>query len=229
MNTIASPRRSLAAAIVSLTALAAAATTHAAVFVVSEAQLSPPVVSAAGIVHFDEVANGTAINGVTIKGFSFSENIPVAFTSAGGGPGNTNHIDGSMALQTGPGYNSATYRLTIQMPGSSTSFGFGFAILSGATPNAVTITLFDGATNVGAITYPGVLDPTFAGGFAGIGSTIAFNSAQVTFGPSAVSFALDNMAAVAGGPVAAVPEPGSALVGMLALGLCGLGTARRRA
>ncbi len=227
-------RRIATSAIVSLTALLAAATTHAAVFVVPEAQLSSPVVNAAGIVNFGEVVNGTAINGLTIKGFTFSENNPAAFVlPATSGPGNTNNVDGSVALQTGGAYNPATYRLTIQMPGLSSSFGFGFAINTfAATANALTITLFDGAVNVGSLVYGGSPDPTFSGGFAGIGSTIAFNSAQVTFGPSAASFAIDNVAAVPAaniipGPGTAVPEPGSALVGLMVLGLCGARLGRR--
>ena len=233
MITIAIPsRRILAAAIVSLTALVAASTVQAAVYVVPEAALTAPAVNAADIVTFDEVANLSVVNGLTIKGFTFSENTPSALTQpATAGPGNTNHVTGQTALIAGagggPSINPATYVLTIDMPGLTSSFGFGFVVsLFAPTPNVLTINLFDGATNVGSLSYDGVLDPTYAGGFAGIGSTIAFNSAQVTFGPSIVAYALDNVASVAA-PVSAVPEPGSALVGMLALGLCGARLGRR--
>ena len=228
MKIIASPRRSLlAAAFVTLTALGAAST-HAAVFVVPEAQLTTPTLNAADIVNFGEVANGTFINGQTIKGFGFAETTQVTFTGTAGGPGNTNHLQLPIAFNNG-GFNPATFVLTATMPGLSSSFGFGFAINTFAvTANALTITLFDGATNVGSLVYAGSPDPSFSGGFAGIGSTIAFNSAQITFGPTVVAFAIDNVAAVPAPLVAAVPEPGSALVGLLVLGLCGTRLGRRQ-
>ena len=69
------------------------------------------------------------------------------------------------------------------------------------------------------MTFGGVPDPTYAGGFAGIGSTIGFTSAQITFGdPAASAFVIDN--------IAAVPEPGT--LGLLALGVCAVGGRSRR-
>jgi len=197
-------------------------TSRAGLFFVNEALLTPPAVNPASIVHFDEVPDGTPINGLTIKGFTFSENTPQALATSGGGPGLTNHISPPEALQTLGVFNPATYALTVTMPGAVTSFGFGFAILDLApTANALTITLFNGATNLGSLTYAGAPDPMFDGGFAGIGSTDAFTSARITFGPTAQSYAIDNMAAV----TAAIPEPGTALFG---LALCGAAAIRRR-
>jgi hypothetical protein len=198
------------------------APSHAGLFFVNEALLTAPAVNPASIVNFGEVANGTPINGLTIKGFTFSENTPQAQATSSGGPGPTNHISPPEMLQLGA-FNPATYALTVTMPSAVTSFGFGFAINSTTpTANAMTITLFDGVTNLGSLTYAGALDPIFAGGFAGIGSTDAFTSARITFGPSAASYAIDNMAAVAG---PAIPEPGTALFG---LALCCVAAIRRR-
>ena len=101
----------------------------------------------------------------------------------------------------------------MMLPGPATVFGYGFAILTTAPVlNATTISVFDGATPLGSISYPALLDPLFAGGFAGIESTIPFNRVQATFagGPA---FAVDNIQFAA----SAVPEP-SALI-LLASGL----------
>ena len=196
---------------------------HAGLFIVPEALLTAPAVNPASIVNFGEVADGTPINGLTIKGFTFSENTPEALATSGGGPGPTNHISPPEALQLLGVFNPATYALTVTMPGAVTGFGFGFAILDTIpTANALTITLFNGATNLGSLTYAGAPDPTFDGGFAGIGSTDPFTSARITFGPTAQSFAIDNMAVTT---VAAIPEPGTALFG---LALCGAAAIRRR-
>jgi hypothetical protein len=217
-------RRSvLAAFLVQAAVLVTASSAHASLFVVPEAALSAPALNASTIVHFDEIGLNSAINGQTIKGFGFLENNPGATTS-NGGPLNTNHITIPEAL-SGGAFNPATYVLSITMPAVQTSFGFGFAILDGVpTSNALTITLFNGATNLGSLTYGGTPDPQFDGGFAGIGSTIGFTEARISFGPTAIQYAIDNVAAGNAAPPA-VPEPGTALAGVALLGLCGM---RRR-
>ena len=199
--------------------LAGSAFSHAVLVALPAASLSSPAVDSGTIVNFGEVSLTTPINGLTIKGFGFSENIPNA-TVSNGGPGSTTNITTPTA-QSGGSYSPATYALTVTMPIPVHSFGFGFAILDFTpTANAVTITLFDGLTNLGSITYPGVPDPTppfFDGGFAGIGSTDYFTSARITFGPTAVAFAIDNLA---------VPEPGS--LALWVFGSAVLGLRRRR-
>ena len=202
--------------------LAAAASAQAVLVTLPAAALSAPAVAPGTIVNFGEVSLGTPIHDLTIKGFTFSENTdsPSATVSSGG-PGTTLNLTIPSA-QSGGGYSPASYVLTVTMPAATTQFGFGFAILDFVpTANAVTITVYYGATNLGSITYPGVPDPTppffFDGGFAGIGSTDPFTSARITFGPTATAFAIDNFA---------VPEPGSLL--LLAVGGALAGLARRR-
>lgn len=196
--------------------LAVAASAQAMLVTLPAASLSSPVVEPARLVNFGEVSIGTPINGLAIKGFTFAENIPGATVSSGG-PGTTLNLT-SPSAQSGGGYSPASYVLTVTMPAATTQFGFGFAILDfSPTANAVTITAYNGATNLGSITYPGTPDPSFDGGFAGIGSSDPFTSARITFGPTAAAFAIDNFA---------VPEPGSLL--LLAVGGALAALARRR-
>jgi len=166
------------------------------------ATLSPPIVDPGIIVNFGEVSISTAIQNQTIKGYTFSENVANAVTS-NLGPGTTLNLNG-VSLQSGGGFSAANYVLTVTMPIPVQGFGFGFSILDPTFPlvvaNAVTITVFDGLTNLGSITYPGTPDPSFLGGFAGVDSTDYFTSVKINFGPTVVAFAIDNLA---------VPEPGS--------------------
>ncbi len=172
-----------------LGAILTTATSNAAIFVAPKSEFGAP------LVRFDEIPLNSALSGQTLNGFTFSENIPIAITTVSG-PGISNSLTVPWAANPRP-MNPATYVLTIQMPAVETRFGFGFAINNTtATPNALTLTLFDGSTNLGSLTYGGAPDPVFNGGFAGIGSTIGFTSAQITF--NNVSFAIDNLV---------IPEP----------------------
>ena len=45
--------------------------------------------------------------------------------------------------------------------------------------NATSITLFSGTTEVGSLSYDGLPDPTFTGGFVGIKSTVPFNTVAI--------------------------------------------------
>ena len=201
--------------IVALAALMATVgqSARASLFVVPKSALQPPQVT------FSEVASGTSLNGLTINGFKFSESTPNASTAPpGSGPGNTNNINNDMALSGGT--LPVGYVLTVGLPGLSSSFGFGYAILGGDTLN---IQLFNGLTSLGSLTYTGTPDPSFNGGFAGIGSTTSFTSAKITFVGPPVAFALDNFAAV---PAASVPEPST--IASAVLGLVGVVALRRR-
>ena len=85
-------------------------------------------------------------------------------------------------------------------------------------PAATTISIFNGATFLGALSYNGVPDPSFTGGFAGILSTLAFDRVVLTFNAAAApAFALDNIRVAA---AATVPEPATMvllLVGLVAV------------
>lgn len=169
------------------------------------------------IVDFTEVPLGTPINGLTIDGFSFAE-VGGNTTVTIGGPGNTNNITQPAAQSFA---NPAGNFVSITMPTAMGEFGFGYSILAfGTVPDGVTITLFDGVTNLGSLVYAAVPDPTFPGGFAGIGSTTPFTRAELRFSPSAVAYDFDNLRA---NPA---PEPGT--LALLGLALAGLAATRRR-
>jgi hypothetical protein len=160
----------------------------AAPFPINPGFLQPPQVT------FSEVPAGTALNGLSINGFTFTENLPTAFTAPPGGPGNTNNISGAYALSGVP--PGGGYILSVALLNPARSFGFGFSlqgVTSGA--NAVMITLFNGATNLGFLSFAGNPDPTFIGGFAALGDNAFFNRVEITFNPSATGFAVDNFAA----------------------------------
>ena len=189
---------------------------HGVLVALPSATLSPPMVDQAIVVDFGEVSISTPIHNQTIKGYTFSENIPNA-TTTNLGPGTTLNLNG-VSLQSGGEYSPANYVLTVTMPIPVHGFGFGYSILDPSpVANAVTITVFNGLTNLGAITYPGTPDPLFTGGFAGVGSTDYFTSVKINFGPTAAAFAIDNLA---------VPEPGS--LALLLLGGAALGLRRQR-
>ena len=102
--------------------------------------------------------------------------------------------------------------VTLTFPSLLDAFGYGFLVGSTtAVANATTVTLFSGATSVGSLSYNGTPDPVLAGGFAGIQSTIPFDSAQITFSGHAGLIGFDNLRTI---PVttAAVPEPGTVLL-----------------
>jgi len=160
------------------------------------------------------VPNFTSLNGLAINGLTFTESIPMSFTASSAfGPPNTNNISGDRTV-SGLGSIPTGYTLTVSLATPSLSFGFGFA-LQGTTSvaNAVTVTLFNGATNLGSLVFAGAPDPTFTGGFAGFGNDTLFNSVQITFNQSFTGFSVDNVAART-----TVPENGGTLLMLLASG-----------
>jgi hypothetical protein len=158
------------------------------------------------LITFTGLANGTEVNGLTVSGVSFAYTV-------GGSP-----LNGAVQIDGGPGttniappnivsIGNATGTLTMLLPSPATMFGYGYAIeVMGATvANATTISVFSGATLLGSLSYNGVPDPIFTGGFAGIQSTSAFDRVAVTFNSAAApAFALDNIRLANG-----VPEPSS--------------------
>ncbi len=164
-------------------------------------------------ITFTGLADHTEVNGLTVGGVLFSYSLGNGHVIINGGPGVTNNINPQNIVSAG----NNTGILTLTLSGLSDTFGYGYAILNTIpVANATTITLFNGVTNVGSLAYNGLPDPVFTGGFAGIQSTLAFDSVQITFNSiAAPAFALDNILVAT-----SVPEPTTML--LLGIGLAGL-------
>jgi len=132
-----------------------------------------------------------------------------------GGPGVSNNVSDPSLVSVG---NPAGV-LTLTLPGSYTLFGFGYALLAADNiANAVSVTAFNGATNLGSVSYNAGVDPIFTGGFAGLQSVSGFNRLQLTFNTTQASaFAVDNIR-FANASVSVVPEPSSLLLVALGFG-----------
>jgi hypothetical protein len=155
---------------------------------------------------FTGLAFGTEVNGLTIDGILFQYSLGNRAVSIGVGPNTTNNIN-LPSIVSDPGENSGV--LTMLFPSLVDTFGYGYALFPLGTvpvPNGTILSLFNGATSVGSLSYTATPDPLFRGGFAGVQSTLPFNRVEVTFNTvSATAFALDNIRR--GPAVAAVPEP----------------------
>ncbi|MCM3901107.1 MAG: PEP-CTERM sorting domain-containing protein [Pyrinomonadaceae bacterium] len=169
-------------------------------------------------ITFTGLADGTEVNGLSFGGILFSYSLGNGNVVIDGGPGITNNVNPPNIVSIG----NPTGILTLTLSGPATLLGYGYAVLAVApVANATTITLFNGVTNVGSLNYNGVLDPVFAGGFAGIQSTLPFDSVQITFSNGVPAFALDNILVAT-----SVPEPATML--LLGAGLAGLAAKVRR-
>jgi hypothetical protein len=157
------------------------------------------------LLEFTGLASGTEVNGLTVGGVLFTYSLANGMVQIDGGPGTTNNISPPNIVSIG----NDTGILTLTLAGFADLFGYGYAILNTVpVANATTITLFSGAANVGTLSYNGVPDPTFTGGFAGIQSTVPFNRVTLTFNAAAASaFALDNVRIAT-----VVPEPSAILL-----------------
>jgi hypothetical protein len=161
--------------------------------------VGPGAFPASPVLNFSTLATGTEVNGLVVNGVQFTYSLGNGIVIIDGGPGVTNNITPQNIVSIG----NNTGVLGVLLPSQSTLFGYGYAILNTITvANATTIALFLGASPVGSLSYMGVPDPTFAGGFAGIQSTLPFDRVQLTFNSAvAPAFAVDNVR------FAAIPEP----------------------
>lgn len=176
-------------------------TAHAAVISVGPGDFP----ASSSLITFSGVPDSTEVNGLTVGGVQFGYSLGNGHLIIDGGPGITNNIDPPNVVSIGDN----TGVLSLTLPGPSSMFGYGYAILN-TIPimNATTIALYSGATNVGTLSYDGVPDPLFTGGFAGIQSTIPFDSVQLSFDAAlAPAFALDNIRIAA-----TIPEPSTLLL-----------------
>lgn len=166
-------------------------------------------------------ASGTEVNGLVADGLTFQYSLGNGFVTIGSGPGVTNNLANPAAVSIG----NNTGSVTVLLPSLSSAFGYGFALLStNVNPAATTVTLFNGVTNVGSLSYAGAPDPTFTGGFAGIQSTLAFDRAVITFDSvNTPAFAFNNIRTMP----ADVPEPATLLLVGAAMS-AGLTRRRRR-
>jgi hypothetical protein len=179
------------------------------------------------LITLNGLANGTEVNGLTVNGVSFAYRVggnPLnGAVVIDGGPGITNNVSPPNIVSI---FNN-TGTLIVTLPTLSNMFGYGYAILTTSpVTNATTITIFNGATPLGTLSYNGVPDPNFTGGFAGIQSSILFNRVEINFNSvAAPAFALDNIRFA--NTATTVPEPASML--LLSTGLAGaFGAIRRR-
>jgi hypothetical protein len=125
---------------------------------------------------FQVTKNGSSTNGIVI---------------VDGGPGTTGNISPPNLVSLSDPNGVA---LTISLPNFATQLGYGYALLAEVSvPAATTIELFAGSTSVGSISFTGIPDPTFTGGFAGVASDTPFDRAVLTFSDLGDAFAVDNV------------------------------------
>jgi hypothetical protein len=179
-------------------------------------------VESSTLITFTGVLDGTEVNGLSVGGVLFSYSLGNGSVIIDGGPGVTNNVNPPNVVSI----VDTSGVLTLTLPDLFDSFGYGYAILNTfPVSNATTITLFSGATNVGSLSYDAVSDPFFAGGFAGIQSTIPFNNVAIAFNSTVVpAFALDNIRFTS---ASAVPEPSTMFLMLSGAAVLLLQTRRR--
>lgn len=221
MRVMGGRQQRMALALVSVAMLAAATPARATVIPLTKFDFGGATLIDFGPNDTMEPINGKVLSGVT---FGYTVN-GVASTDAiiSSGPGSTNNLTPAYVINN-LGNNGAV--LSLLFSSLQTRLGYGYAVSTGSSnplANATTVSLFDASnTLVGTLSGNAVADPLFPGGFLGIGSTIPFLRAEVTFSTVADAFAFDNVRF----SDVPVPEPGT--LTLVALGALAMARGLRR-
>lgn len=165
----------------------------------SHASLTPigplDFASGATVLNFSTLADNTEANGLVVNGVLFQVTKNGSSTNGivvvDGGPGTTGNITPPNLVSLSDPNGVA---LIVSLPHLVSQFGYGYAINAGVSvPAATTIELFAGATPIGSISFAGIPDPIFTGGFAGVASDTPFDRAVLTFSDVGDAFAVDNV------------------------------------
>jgi hypothetical protein len=151
--------------------------------------------SGATVIDFSGLADGTEANGLVVNGvlFQVTKNglSTNGIVSVDGGPGKTGNITPPNLVTVGSPNGIA---LIVSLPNLATQFGYGYALNAAVSiPVATTIELFADAAPVGSISFAGIPDPDFTGGFAGVASNTPFDRAVLTFSNLGDAFAVDKV------------------------------------
>jgi len=162
------------------------------------------------LIDFAGLLDGTEVNGLVVDGVGFSYSLGDGQVDIDGGPGFTNNISPPNIVSVGDNTGS----VTIALPAPANMFGYGFAILSlFDVADATTMSVFNGPTFLGSLSFAGAPDPFFTGGFAGLASTLAFDHVVVTFNSVVASaFAMDNILVASAVVPPPLPEPPTILL-----------------
>jgi len=151
--------------------------------------------SGATVLNFSTLADNTEANGLVLDGvlFQVTKNGSSinGIVIVDGGPGTTGNISPPNLVSISDLDGVA---LIVSLPNLTTQFGYGYAIRAEiSVPSATIIDLFAGPTAVGSISFTGIPDPIFTGGFAGVASDTPFDLAVLTFSNAGDAFAVDNV------------------------------------
>jgi hypothetical protein len=243
---------SLTALGAAFTTEAATITWGAATSIAGDADVSTTGTRVMAFNFGDPTVTGTTVNGVTFDPFALlttdtqlSYTVGNATLSTADDRGPVGGTTGTFQALSAPYLtllNSAAFliadrRYSLTLSGLTVGQEYEFQVWSNNSGRDFFGSYGDFPTSVsdtdgnGVDLFPGDSNPAAPGEFA-IGTFIADNTSQVfRLGSGEISgvingFQLRQVAPVAP-PVSPIPEPGSALVGLLVLGLCGLGSARR--
>jgi hypothetical protein len=151
--------------------------------------------SGATTLDFAALSFGTEANGLVVDGVPFQvtkNGLPTnGIVTVDGGPGTTGNITPPNLVSIADPNGVA---LIVSLPTLVTQFGYGYALLAQVSvPAATIIDLFAGSTMIGGISFTGIPDPTFTGGFAGVASSTPFDRVVLTFSDLGDAFAVDNV------------------------------------